>query len=146
MQDIFRSQFRLPVALAERLRESSEASGRSMNAEVVARLEQSFSGGGGAPEGIWPIFFDLVRIQSRIETSAEMTRSIVKQTNELLQKKFDLLRSGAEPAEIASQDEALRAAEQMVSSLDASYDSLCAERIALEDKLGAMIDGAIKAG
>lgn len=43
MQDIFRSQFRLPVELADKLRESAEASNRSMNAEVVARLEDSFS-------------------------------------------------------------------------------------------------------
>lgn len=42
MQEIFRSQFRLPAELADKIRESSEASGRSMNAEVVARLEQSF--------------------------------------------------------------------------------------------------------
>ncbi|MCX7509406.1 Arc family DNA-binding protein [Delftia tsuruhatensis] len=42
MQEIFRSQFRLPVELADKIRESADASGRSMNAEVVARLEQSF--------------------------------------------------------------------------------------------------------
>ena len=43
MQDIFRSQFRLPHELADKLREASEASGRSMNAEVVSRLESSFA-------------------------------------------------------------------------------------------------------
>lgn len=42
MQDIFRSQFRLPLDLADKLRESAEASNRSMNAEIVARLEKSF--------------------------------------------------------------------------------------------------------
>ena len=42
MQEIFRSQFRLPVELADKIRESADAEGRSMNAEVVARLEQSF--------------------------------------------------------------------------------------------------------
>lgn len=42
MQEIFRSQFRLPLELADKLRESAEASNRSMNAEIVARLEKSF--------------------------------------------------------------------------------------------------------
>lgn len=42
MQDIFRSQFRLPQELADKLREAAEGSGRSMNAEVVARLQDSF--------------------------------------------------------------------------------------------------------
>ena len=32
----------MPVELADKIRESADASGRSMNAEVVARLEQSF--------------------------------------------------------------------------------------------------------
>lgn len=144
MQDIFRSQFRLPVALAEKLRASSETSGRSMNAEVVARLEQSFSNGGSPPAGIWPVFFELVRIQSRIETSAEMTRSLLKQSNDLLQRKFELLRDGAEPAEIASHDEALHVAQDMISRMDEGFDGLRAERVALEDRLGTMIEGALK--
>lgn len=42
MQETFRSQFRLPQDLADRLRDAAEASGRSMNAEVVSRLEQTF--------------------------------------------------------------------------------------------------------
>lgn len=40
--DHFRSQFRLPNDLYERLRESAEREGRSLNAEIVARLEASF--------------------------------------------------------------------------------------------------------
>ena len=43
MNDTFRSQFRLPSELADQLRDAADASGRSMNAEVVARLEQSFA-------------------------------------------------------------------------------------------------------
>ncbi len=43
MQDIFRSQFRLPADLADKLRNAAEANNRSMNAEIVARLEHSFS-------------------------------------------------------------------------------------------------------
>lgn len=40
----FRSQFRLPADLADRLKAEAEKNNRSMNAEVVARLEKSFDG------------------------------------------------------------------------------------------------------
>lgn len=42
MNDTFRSQFRLPHELADKLRSAAEASGRSLNGEVVARLQDSF--------------------------------------------------------------------------------------------------------
>lgn len=42
-KDTYRSQFRLPWDLYDRLKEASETSGRSLNAEVVARLEASFT-------------------------------------------------------------------------------------------------------
>jgi hypothetical protein len=38
------TNLRLPVDLKERLRQAADASNRSMNAEVVARLEESFAG------------------------------------------------------------------------------------------------------
>ncbi|MDE1713572.1 Arc family DNA-binding protein (plasmid) [Chromobacterium amazonense] len=42
-KDIFRSQFRLPWDLYEQLKKSAEEAGRSLNAEIVFRLEASFS-------------------------------------------------------------------------------------------------------
>lgn len=42
--DIYRSQFRLPYSLYEKLKESAEANNRSVNAELVARLEIGFYG------------------------------------------------------------------------------------------------------
>lgn len=42
MEDIYRSQFRLPYSLYEQLKESADANHRSVNAELVARLEKSF--------------------------------------------------------------------------------------------------------
>lgn len=41
-EDIYRSQFRLPMPLYEDLKEAAEESGRSLNAELVSRLEHSF--------------------------------------------------------------------------------------------------------
>ncbi len=42
MEDIYRSQFRLPYSLYEQLKKSADASRRSINSELVARLERSF--------------------------------------------------------------------------------------------------------
>lgn len=42
MEELYRSQFRLPWALYEQLKERAEVEGRSLNAEVVKRLEASF--------------------------------------------------------------------------------------------------------
>jgi len=41
-KDTYRSQFRLPWPLYEQLKAASEESGRSLNAELVARLQESF--------------------------------------------------------------------------------------------------------
>jgi predicted transcriptional regulator len=43
------TNLRLPGDLKERLKQAADASNRSMNAEVVARLEESFTGGAAAP-------------------------------------------------------------------------------------------------
>lgn len=42
MEDLYRSQFRLPYALYEHLKAASDRSGRSLNAELVYRLTQTF--------------------------------------------------------------------------------------------------------
>lgn len=43
MDEIYRSQFRMPYALYEQLKASADANHRSVNAELVARLEDSFA-------------------------------------------------------------------------------------------------------
>lgn len=43
MEDIYRSQFRLPYPLYEQLKASADANHRSVNAELVARLESTFT-------------------------------------------------------------------------------------------------------
>lgn len=42
MKNEYRSQFRLPGNLYDRLKGAAESNGRSLNAEIVARLEASF--------------------------------------------------------------------------------------------------------
>jgi hypothetical protein len=41
----FRSQFRLPIELADKLKHSAEDNRRSLNAEIVNRLERSYEEG-----------------------------------------------------------------------------------------------------
>lgn len=42
-EDTYRSQFRFPYRLYEQLKESADDNHRSVNAELVARLEESFA-------------------------------------------------------------------------------------------------------
>lgn len=53
MEDTYRSQFRLPYQLYELLKKAADANRRSVNAELIARLEASF------PELTMPQFVDL---------------------------------------------------------------------------------------
>lgn len=43
MEEIYRSQFRFPYSLYELLKAAADKNRRSVNAELVARLEASFS-------------------------------------------------------------------------------------------------------
>lgn len=43
MEDIYRSQFRIPYSLYELLKASADENRRSVNAELISRLESSFS-------------------------------------------------------------------------------------------------------
>lgn len=45
MSDIYRSQFRMPLSLFEKLKNEAGKSKRSANAELVARLERSLTEG-----------------------------------------------------------------------------------------------------
>ncbi|KAA0995436.1 Arc family DNA-binding protein [Pseudomonas sp. ANT_J12] len=43
MEEIYRSQFRMPHSLYENLKTAADKNHRSVNAELVARLEESFA-------------------------------------------------------------------------------------------------------
>lgn len=59
-----RFQVRMPNGLRDRLRDAAEANKRSMNAEIIARLEESFA----APA---PASVDTKRLQTLIDTLLE---------------------------------------------------------------------------
>lgn len=60
MDDIFRSQFRLPWPVYLQLKAASETSGRSLNAELVAQLSTALStpGDEGTPAKTVPLTTD----------------------------------------------------------------------------------------
>lgn len=68
MEEIYRSQFRLPYSLYEKMKASADKNRRSVNAELIARLEESFS----------PRTLDDVQVAK----SAELDREIARLTME----------------------------------------------------------------
>lgn len=57
---MYRSQFRIPQLLYERLKEAADRNKRSVNAELVARLEASFqeSSESSEPSSVFAVQFD----------------------------------------------------------------------------------------
>ena len=76
-EDLYRSQFRLPYPLYERLKNAADAEKRSVNAEIVLRLEASFAGNDLAAR-LLPILDerDQRLLQALRETVAELTQGM----------------------------------------------------------------------
>lgn len=92
MDDIYRSQFRLPYSLYEQLKKSADANHRSVNAELVARLEASFSSDVASllPPGL----------RGRVEESAKLhNRSVADEIYVLLLAYFLSFEDGYDPNE-----------------------------------------------
>ncbi|MBZ9665741.1 Arc family DNA-binding protein [Pseudomonas sp. LMG 31766] len=95
MDEIYRSQFRLPHPLYEKLKASADANHRSVNAELVARLEASFD-----PNA----FVDLAANLQPDETSDPTIRqevSDIKKQFSLFQEMLEILREPPTEEQIA---------------------------------------------
>jgi hypothetical protein len=77
VNDIYRSQFRLPAELADRLRVAADEAGRSLNAEIVVRLQDSFA----APPGDEPASGDALE---RVEHEVQRLREVITAHFELV--------------------------------------------------------------
>lgn len=76
MEEIYRSQFRLPYPLYERLKASADRNRRSVNAELVARLEEVFS---DSPSEDRPVDQPTTRIsKEKLLASLEQDRPATK--------------------------------------------------------------------
>lgn len=87
MEDFYRSQFRLPHALYEQLRASAQQEGRSINAEVVARLQHSFA----SNQQDQPVTAGLVK-DMLAEMRATMNDDLARAERELRQYVEDALK------------------------------------------------------
>lgn len=67
MNDIFRSQFRLPADLADQLRDAADGAGRSLNAEIVVRLQQSFGADQAVEKAAFEHGFEVATLRQEVE-------------------------------------------------------------------------------
>lgn len=86
MEEIYRSQFRLPYSLYEQLKASADKNRRSVNAELIARLEQSFS----------PRTLDEVEVAKADELDREIARLSMESSK--YSRALDLLMTKAKAA------------------------------------------------
>jgi hypothetical protein len=136
-------KIRLPADLKDRIEEMSKQAGRSMNAEIVARLEASFARRGGGPAGLWQCFFDLVRLQSQMETSYDIETSYLKEVSDLLRRRADIAGTEGSEAEIATLDERTHMAQSLAARFEEDRANLYRRRESLEDKIGALIEDVL---
>ncbi|WP_175994897.1 Arc family DNA-binding protein [Burkholderia vietnamiensis] len=88
MDDTYRSQFRLPYPLYEKLKQAADENHRSVNAELVARLGSTF------PQ--WPSALDAKPLDNFLATAAQMPLGALFTPEEiasLAQKMLDIARS-----------------------------------------------------
>ncbi|MCE3605847.1 Arc family DNA-binding protein [Massilia sp. P8910] len=64
MDEIYRSQFRLPWHLYEKLKAAADQAGRSVNSELVVRLEQSLDTGSDEAD-VLQVFEIIKRLSER---------------------------------------------------------------------------------
>lgn len=132
-------KLRLPASLKEALDQSAERAGRSLSAEIVHRLEQSFTAHSAAPGGLG----------LRAELAAK--REINKATVEMLERsaaRLDLMRNedgaGPYPGQAAGKSvhEALRDTEDALvvyrSLVEAA--NLVLSEIAIAEAAGSEVD------
>lgn len=81
---------RLPDGMRDRVREAAEANGRSMNAEIIARLEQTFE---PSPEYT---SFGMGALASRLEANAEATEQMLHQMKPLLESLVEAAKKGGD--------------------------------------------------
>jgi hypothetical protein len=71
--EIYRSQFRLPHSLYELLKSSADENRRSVNAELVARLEESFQARASNPATVGELMDNLMQLCEASGRSIQIT-------------------------------------------------------------------------
>lgn len=99
MEDTFRSQFRLPYPLYEKLKAVAEQSNRSLNAEIVARLQSSFQRD-ESEEREFQAWREVTRLERQVtqspsDTSASLQQALsehMERIESMMAKRDDRLR------------------------------------------------------
>lgn len=131
MQEIFRSQFRLPHSLYEKLKASAESSNRSLNAEIVARLEESFAGRASDSTN-WQAVLQATSLYNKV-AMLDMQIQMVKLRLQSLAERHAAL--GAETALLAKQaktDHDFELAEAKLQAMRTTEDDMDAVGIELK--------------
>lgn len=130
--------------LKEKIEQAARDSGRSMNAEIVARLEQSFVGHASLPSGLLNSFYQLIRISSTLDTLHSLRESFLSRKISALEERAALSIEQADEKTIRELDQRIA---HYFNSGDVSvedYEKTLAEKIKLEDSIASMIDSALQ--
>jgi len=86
---------RLPDGMRDRISDAAKAAGRSMNAEIVARLQSSFESPAAAPEGLAA---GLDKVLKELERLREVNQELVRLNTYPLSGNLDVSASDDPPA------------------------------------------------
>lgn len=130
--------------LKEKIEQAARDSGRSMNAEIVARLEQSFAGRAGFPPGLLQSFYQLIRISSTLNTHHSLRESFLAKKISALEKRVALSVEQADEKTIKELDQEIATHFNSEDVNVKAYEETLAEKIELEDLIASMIDKAMQ--
>lgn len=105
-EDFQKTALRLPKDLHERLHESAKESGRSYNAEIIARLQKSFEEP-AATEVSWDIRLEQRALEARIDTVRAHHMTLRMYADALDSKYRKAMEDGAPEAEVLALKEKL---------------------------------------
>ncbi|WEM01155.1 Arc family DNA-binding protein [Delftia tsuruhatensis] len=140
MNDIFRSQFRLPADLAERLRVAADEAGRSLNAEIVVRLEGSFRPRGTAESAGDAIQQYLAAAQHESVVLALQADMVRLKHETLLARVSAIAAQGDLLAKTAQTDDDFAKADAKLRELEGVEEESEALRVELEQLLKRRMD------
>lgn len=130
--------------LKEKIEQAARDSGRSMNAEIVARLEQSFAGRAGSPPGLLESFYQLIRISSTLNALHSFRESFLVKKISALEKRVALSVEQADEMTIKELDQKIATYFNSEDVGVKEYEETLAEKIELEDLIASMIDKAMQ--
>ena len=120
MNDLYRSQFRLPYPLYEQLKAASEASSRSLNAEIVARLERSFTAEKEVEQMAFESGFEAAMLREDVARLTKLLENQKAETQKFLQEQSKAMAAEVLKHLYSEAGETIEAARQAAAELKAA--------------------------